>query len=224
MRQGLLWGGVGLLLLLTACGGGDNDADTADATATPSATGTAQPTAVALPRVFPGEQPASPETERIDTIFGGVTLPPTVDVFGRRDIPNEAIERDAPDVGLRFKEYGRETGNYYVLTVDGVQRMTLSISQYATPEGAKREFDFGKGDPAPEDRVDASGLGDENSALRSYLGSGGPQNSLYLISFTRGRYYVVIADFPPGGADAPPDTALEIARAVDEALKANPVP
>jgi hypothetical protein len=45
-----------------------------------------------------------------------------------------------------------------------------------------------------------------------------------VISFTRGRYYVVVVDAPPGGVGGPPDTALALARAVDDQLKRNPVP
>jgi hypothetical protein len=44
-----------------------------------------------------------------------------------------------------------------------------------------------------------------------------------VVSFTRGRYYVVVAD-TAAASDAPPDMALDVARAVDEQLKANPVP
>ena len=122
----------------------------------------------------------------------------------------------------RFRENGRITGNYYVVSVDGAQRMTLSINQYGSPDGAGKEFDFGKGNPAPDDRIEAEGIGQNRSALRSTIGEGASATSLYLISFTRGCYYVVVADFPPGGADAPPDSALALARAVDDQLKAAP--
>lgn len=224
MIRGVWWGSLALLLVLTACGGADNDNDTAEQTAapsTPAVTATATATAAA-PRALVGDPPASPETQRIEQIFTAVTLPPKVEVFGRRDIPNDAVERDSPEAGARFREYGRVTGNYYVLTVDGAQRMTLSINQYKTPEGAAQEFDFGKGNPTPDDRLDADGIGENRSAHRSTLGDGGSRTSLYLVSFTRGCYYVVVADFPPGGADAPPDSALALARAVDDQLKEAP--
>lgn len=218
MRRGLLWGGVVLLLLFSACGSTDEGSTTEEGNTQPTATATASATPTAT-RTIAGEPPMSPETERIEQIFAGARLPPKMEVFGRRDIPNESVEKDAPAAGARFREYGRVTGNYYVLTVDGAQRMTLSINRYGTAEGARREFDFGKGDPAPEDRLDADGLGDVRSAHRSFLGDGGSRTSLYLISYTRGCHYVVIADFPPGGADAPPDNALALAQAVDSALQ-----
>jgi hypothetical protein len=214
----LLWVGAALLLLFSACGGSDEEPTTQVTSTQPAVTVTPSPMP-APARTLAGEPPASPETERIEEIFAGADLPPKVEVFGRRDIPNESVEKDAPDAGARFREYGRVTGNYYVLTVDGAQRMTLSINRYGTTQGAMGEFDFGKGDPAPEDRVEAEGLGDARSALRSTLGDGGNKTSLYLISYTRGCYYVVVADFPPGGADAPPDAALALAQAVDGALQ-----
>jgi hypothetical protein len=222
VRRGVWWGGLVLLLVLAACGSSDNDTDTAEQTATPSTPSVTATATTAAAQPLIGEPPASPETERIEQIFAGTTLPPLVEVFGRRDIPNESVEKDSPEAGARFREYGRVTGNYYVLAVDGAQRMTLSINQYQSPEGATTEFDFGQGSPAPEDRLDTSGLGDNSSANRSTLGDGGSRTSLYLVSFTRGCYYVVVADFPPGGADSPPDSALALARAVDDQLKASP--
>jgi hypothetical protein len=208
--------------MLAACGSSDKDNEAAQQTVTaPSSTVTATATAAPAPAIA-GDPPASPETERIEAILAGATLPAKVEVFGRRDIPNDAVEKDAPEAGRRFREYGRVTGNYYVLSVDGAQRMTLSVNQYGSPDGAAQEFDFGKGDPLPDDRLEAEGLGESRSAHRSTLGDGSNKTSLYLISFTRGCYYVVVADFPPGGADAPPDSALAVAQAVDDQLKASP--
>lgn len=222
MRRGLWWGGLGLLLLLAACGSADKDSDRAQETAaTSQSTSTATATAASLPAVA-GDPPASPETKRIDAILAGATLPSNIGVFGRRDIPNDAVEKDSPEAGRRFREDGRVTGNYYVLSVDGAQRMTLSINQYGSPEGAGKEFEFGKGNPAPDDRIEANGIGQNRSALRSTIGEGSSSTSLYLISFTRGCYYVVVADFPPGGADSPPDSALALAKAVDDELNASP--
>jgi hypothetical protein len=222
VRQGLWWGGLGLLLVLAACGSGNNESDKAQesaATLQPAPTATATP--ASLPAVA-GDPPASPETKRIEAILAGAQLPTNIAVFGRRDIPNDAVAKDSPEAGQRFRENGRVTGNYYVLTVDGAQRMTLSINQYGSPEGAGKEFDFGKGNPAPDDRIEAEGIGQNRSALRSTIGEGASSTSLYVISFTRGCYYVVVADFPPGGADNPPDSALSLAQAVDDQLKAAP--
>jgi hypothetical protein len=219
VRRGLIWGSAALLLLCSACGSGRNDDEQRDTAVQPVVTGTPA-SAVPVTPLFPGEPPASQETARLDQLFAGATLPQRVDVFGRRDIPNEAIEKDAPDVGQRFREYGRVTGTYYVLSVNGMQRMTLSINRYGSRDGAAKEFGFGRGNPTPEDRLDAAGLGDDYSAHRASLGEGGGATSLYLVSFTRGCYYVVIADFPPGGADSPPDVALAVAHSVDDQLNA----
>jgi hypothetical protein len=222
VRQGLWWGGLGLLLFLAACGNGNKDSDKAqEAAATSQSTPTTTATPASLPAVA-GDPPASPETKRIEALLAGATLPSNIGVFGRRDIPNEAVEKDSPEAARRFRENVRVTGNYYVLSVDGAQRMTLSINLYGSPEGAGKEFDFGKGNPAPDDRIEAEGIGQNRSALRSTIGEGASTTSLYVISFTRGCYYVVVADFPPGGADSPPDSALALAQAVDDQLKASP--
>lgn len=222
MRRGLWWGGIGLLLVVAACGGGSKESDKPqEMAATSQSTPTASSTAASLPAVA-GDPPASPETKRIDAILAGATLPTNIGIFGRRDIPNDAVEKDSPEAGRRFRENGRVTGNYYVLSVDGAQRMTLSINQYGSPEGAGKEFDFGKGNPGPDDRIEAEGIGQNRSALRSSLGEGSSATSIYVISFTRGCYYVVVADFPPGGADSPPDSALALAQVVDNQLKNSP--
>lgn len=223
MKRVLIWSGVALLLLAAACGGNSEGNDeTGQGLAADSAQSSPTAAAGAAP-AFPGERPASPETARIDRAVAGAKLPASVDVAGRKDIPNDAPDySDTPDIVRRFKEFGRETGGYYVLAVNGAPRLTLAISQYAQPDGATRELDFGGGTPSPEDRIDAPGIGDKASAFRLRLGGqGGP--TPVIVSFTRGRYYVVVAD-TAAAAEAPPDMVLDIARAVDEQLKANPVP
>ena len=229
MKQALVWGGMALLLLAAACGGGDKDEKSTlsgdgQATRSPGAAAQSSPTAGAgAVQFFPGEQPASPETERIDRMLGGAKFPRSVDVAGRKDIPNDGPDyRETPDIVARFKQYGRETGAYYVLSAGGTPRFTLAVSQYATADGAKKELEFGRGTAAPGDRVDAAGIGDEAAAFRLRLGGqGGP--TPVIVSFTRGRYYVVIAD-TAAVADDPPDMALDVARAVDAQLKAYPQP
>jgi len=222
VKKSLLEGSAALLLLLSACGGETKEAATVDSTATPTAT-TAAASAAAVSMIA-GDPPSSPETERIERIVITATLPEKVVALARRDIPNDLIEKDAPDAGKRFRDYGRQTGTYYVLGIDGQPRMTLSVSQYGTAEGAKQEFEFGRGNPAPADRIDASGIGDVAAANRSMLGSGETKSTIHIVSFLRGRYYVVIVDAPPAGVGGPPDTALAVARAVDAQLKGNPAP
>ncbi|MGE0542145.1 MAG: hypothetical protein AB7R89_18385 [Dehalococcoidia bacterium] len=219
MGRGIWWSGIGLLLFLTACGGSDSDGQAAQqAASTPPTTATAAAAAAPTATVA-GDPPASPETERIDAILAGATLPTKVAVFGRRDIPNDAVEQEAPDAARRFREFGRVTGAFYILSVDGAQRMTLSINQYGSPDGAAQEFAFGQGNPRPEDRLEADGIGEDRSAFRSTSGAGAGQISQYLISFTRGCHYVVVVDFLPSGTNTPPDSALALARAVDDRLK-----
>lgn len=227
MRRTLLWGSSALLLLCVACGGGGTKDRSAGATTTPDrGTGgvAAQPTATATAaaRFFQGDPPLGPDTARIDRALAAAKWPANVDVTARKDIPNDGPDyKDVPDVVRRFKEFGRETGGFYILSAAGVPRMTVSVSQYATPDGAHREFEFGRGNPPAEARIDASGIGDDGAASRTTLGGG--QASPIIVSYTRGRYYVVIADVG-AASDSPPDMALDVARAVDSQLKQSPAP
>jgi hypothetical protein len=226
VKRVLTWSGVARLLFAVGCGGGDKESDDrpGETSGAASVQSGASPTAAAgAAPSFPGDRPASPETARIDRVLAAAKLPTNVDVAGRKDIPNDAPDyNDAPDVVRRFKEFGRETGGYYVLAVNGTPRLTLAISRYAQPDGATRELDFGAGTPNPDDRIDAAGIGDKAAAFRVRLGGqGGP--TPVVVSFTRGPYYVVVAD-TAAAADAPPDMALDVARAVDEQLKVNPGP
>jgi hypothetical protein len=225
VKRVLTWGGVALLLLTAACGGGDKNESKSEGTpaALAGSTGAqASPTAAAgaVPS-YPGEPPATPDTARLDRILSAVQLPRNADVAGRKDIGNEAPDyKDVPDVVRRFREYGRQTGAFYIINVAGQPRLSLAISQYATPDGAKKELEFGRGSPNPDDRIDASGIGEDQAAFRVRLGGqGGPTPAV--VSFTRGRYYVVVTD-TAAQFDAPPDMVVAIARAVDEQLKANP--
>ena len=197
------------LLLLVACGGGDTTDDA-------KGSGSAAESSLPSPRPFPGEPAAAAITRRMDRIVTAVPMPPGMDVLGRRDVTNDRTEQEAPEVGKRFKETGRQNGAYYIIGRPNEPQMTLSINQYSQPDGAQREFTSGRGNPAPGDRFDTAGLGDQSQAARVRLGPvGGP--APIVVSFTRGRYYVVITD-----QTQQPDQSLALARAVDEKLKAHP--
>jgi hypothetical protein len=231
VRKGLYIAGAALLLLAIACGGGGGDDEERAAGGGPSPApacgGGSQAAAgvAAGASAFPGEAPASPETTRIDGLVAAAKLPSSVSVAGRKDIPNDAPDyKDVPEVVARFRQFGRETGTFYLLSSAGAPRLTLSVNQYATADGAKQEFDAGKGNPSPQDRVDTPGLGDQAAGFRVRLGGAGPQApSPIVISFTRGRYYAIVAD-TAAASDAPADLALDVACAIDVQLKANPVP
>jgi hypothetical protein len=226
-----LWGSAALLLFAAGCGGG-NDTDSKSLSSQPASSQPTicGPTASPPPAApagaatsFPGEPPASPETARIDRVVAALKLPANVEVSGRKDIPNDAPDyNDTPDVVRRFKEFGRQTGVFYLLTASGAPRLTLAVSQYAQPEGAKQEMDFGGTTPSADDRINATGIGDNVAAFRVRLGGqGGPTPAI--VSFTRGRYYVVVTD-TAAALESPPDMVLDVACAVDEQLKANPAP
>ena len=222
MRQGLIGGSLALLLLVAACGGGSKNTGAKGSTPEPTAAaaGAAQPTGAPG---FPGEPPTMPVTVAMDRMMTEVKFPPGLDVLVRRDVTNEATAAEVPEVGQRFKETGRQIGAYYIVGAGGAPRMTLSINQYQQADGARREFQFGRGNPAPADRIDTPGIGDESAASRVRLQSGEATASPLVISFVRGRYYVVIAE-PAASPEAPPDDLLALARAVDTELKTSPLP
>ena len=209
MRGSWLLAGVGMLLLLAACGGGDKKDEAKD-------TGSAPESSLAPARPFPGEPAATAVTRRMDRIVSAVPMPAGMDVLSRRDVTNERTEQEAPEIGKRFKETGRQIGAYYIIGRPNEPLMQLSINQYSQPDGAQREFNTGKGNPAPADRFEAAGIGEQAQAARTRLGGPGGIAPI-VISFTRGRYYVVIVD-----QAQMPDQSLALARAVDEQLKAHP--
>ena len=216
MRRGLIGGSLVLLLLVVACGGGKKDTEAKDST--PAAT----PAAAGAP-AFPGEPPTTPVTAAMDRVMTAVKFPSGLEVLVRRDITNEATALEVPEVGQRFKETGRQIGAYYIIGAGGAPRMTLSINQYEQADGARREFQSGRGNPAPADRIETPGIGDEAAASCVRLQSGEATATPLVISFIRGRYYVVIAE-PAASPEAPPDDLLALARAVDTELKTRPLP
>ena len=231
--QRLLWSGVALLALLAACGGGNNSSaqeNGAQPPAQPASSiqqqapaGTPATPASTVTAALPGDPPTSPATARIDGFVLDARLPPEVSVFGRTDLTNERAAEGQPDLLKRFADSGRETGVQYILTISGAQRISLGINQYATPEGARSEFERGRPRPGPADRIDIPGLGDDYAAARVTLGSGETRALVNNIVFIRGRYFVTMADFANApGATA--DAAIAVARALDDVLKRNPNP
>lgn len=228
MRPHLLWSGVALLVLLSACGKSDSTPQKANESATQAA-GTmtaAQPASSPTPdmsSIFPGDAPTTTVTAAIDRLLTTVQLPSGVGVLVRRDITNDGTAAEVPEVGKRFKDTGREIGVFYIMGAGSTPRMTLSINQYRQADGARQEFDFGKGNPSPADQIDAAGIGEEAAASRVRLQSGEASASPLVLSFTRGRYYVVLSE-PTATPESTPDTLLQLARAIDERLKENPLP
>ena len=204
-RQLLLWSGTGLLVLLAACGsGGTKEATSGDAASTPAA-GAAQ-------------------AARLDRYVSTAKLPAGVTILVRGDMTNEHAAAGKAEYLQRFRESGRETGTHYVLGVDGAQRMQLGINQYSRPEGARAELARARPNPGAADKIDAAGLGEDYSAARVNLNAGGGATAyVNHIIFVRGRYLVSLADFA-NDAKASADTAVAVARAVDEQIKADPNP
>jgi hypothetical protein len=224
----VIGGGMVMLMLLTACGGKDEPPNPRSGTppaAAPQAGCAPAPAAAAQPAATPkyvGDPPGSPETQRIERTMAAVKLPANVTIFGRRDLTNEGEARDDAALLKRFTDAGRRTGAQYVLNVDGQQRISLGLNLYNSAETARKDFENLK--PAPNaPKIDTGGLGDIAAGARVTLQSGGAQAFPINIVFARGCYVVTMADFA-GSPDASPDTALNIARALDAQLKANPNP
>jgi hypothetical protein len=207
---------MALFMLLVACGGNDEPPKQAGCTPAPAA---AQPTAT--PR-YAGDPPGSPETARIERTMAAVKLPANVTVFGRRDLTNDGEARGDAALLKRFTDAGRRTGAQYVLNVDDQQRISLGLNLYDSAANARKDFDNLK-PAANAPKIDAAGLGDIAAAARVTLQSGGAQAFTVNLVFVRGCYVVTMADFT-GSPDASPDTALNVARALDNELKTNPNP
>jgi hypothetical protein len=216
-------------MVLTACGGGSDEtprqqgegapplAAGVDAGCVPPAN--PQPS---MATAFPGDPPGSGATERIDRIMTAARLPANVTVFGRRDLTNDGESRGDAALLKRFTDAGRQTGGLYILNVDGQQRISLGVNLYDSADNARK--DFANLRPSPDlPRIDAGDLGENAAAARVTLGSGGAQAFINNLVFQRGCYVVTLADFV-GSPDAPPDTALAVARALDDQFKTNPNP
>jgi hypothetical protein len=225
--------GSGLLLLLTlaACGGGSDKKVTAStggsgSTPTPEAAppGCAPvpsgppPTAAAARRIE-GDPPGSAATARLDEIMLAAKRPSEVSLFARRDLTNEDAASGDAELLQRFKDSGRLTGAQYILSVDGQQRISLGVNQYQTPAGAKSEFDRGKPNPPPNNKLDTTGLGDDAVAARITLGSGDQAAYVNNVVFIRGCYFVTMADFA-NDPNSKGESAIIFAKALDDALKA----
>lgn len=219
-RARLLGGALAAAMLLAACGS-DKDKDETTDTSARATTATATP--MVTPTPLPGDPPAGPVTARLDRLLTQAKLASNVAVVARRDLTNDEAASGQKDILDRFTTTGRETGTQYAVGIDGTQRVALGINQYATPEGARAEFDNFRLGSTPEAKVDVPGLGDDYVASRVALRSGGTEATATQIVFIRGRYLVSMADFDndPKGT---PDAVIAIARAIDTVLQANPVP
>lgn len=221
------------MAVLAGCGG-NKSAKSARGTTTPgTSTGVAAGTsplpsaggaASASPAPsFPGDPPGSPLTAAMDRAMLQAKIPANVSVIARRDLTNEVAAKDDTELLQQFKDTGRETGVQYVLAIDGTQRISLGINQYATPAQARTEWEKGKPVAQATTAIDVTGIGDEAAGARITLGSGAQQALVNNVTFVRGPYYVTMADFA-GDASVSPAPAVSMLRALDTVLRANPAP
>lgn len=237
-RQTLLAGAALLALAAAACGrgpattpsagtpAGSNPTQAASTGGTPTAgaarpqTGTATPGTPAAGSPFPGDPPATQANAALDQLLAGAKLPPNVTVLARRDYSNEFAANNDADVYKTMQDTGRETGNFFIVAVDGTQRIQMAISKFATADGAKKYITTYRPRGRLQDAVDLSGIGDEAAGFKTPLGSADATNVGYNVAFIRGPYHFAMLD-AAGDPTVPPTLAIAVMRAIDEQFKAN---
>lgn len=216
--------GVGLLALaavLSACGGSPratrlhSEPGTATAAATRSAlqtAGTATPEPYASTR-FQKYIPSDKE------------LPERVTYQAAFDLSNESAAKDAQQLQM-FRDTGRLGGIQVLFAVRaGARNISVGISYYNNSE-EPRKLLRGSGDPAATSalgRFSVPGLGDEYIAQRFQLGAGEAATWVINIVWVRGPFFVSLADLG-GSPDTPTEIAVQLARLIDDKLKADPTP
>lgn len=213
---------IGAVTMLAACGGDSKQA------ASPPNNG--QPTAAVTPT--PGPQATATGTATVidwtrleKYIPADKDLPDRVSYQSKIDLSNEAAANDQAQL-KQFQDSGRLGGIQFFFSVEaGARTISVGVSYYNNPAEPKKLLRE-SGDPANpsgQGRFTVAGLGDEHVAQRGTLGSGEAAVGLILIGWTRGPFFVSLADLG-GTASTSPDAAIKLAQLVDERIKAAPRP
>ena len=165
-------------------------------------------------------------SERLDRYAPTVNdLPDRVSYQGRFDLSNEKAAGNEAELRA-FRESGRLTGVQYTFSIEAGERtLSLGINYYSNADSPKKLLRE-SGDPAAvtaPGRFEVQGLGDQYIAQRLRLGSGEAAAHVLNIVFVRGPFFVSIADLG-GTPETSADIIVQVARLIDDKIKANPTP